>query len=138
MEFDFNRVVANAVNRRTSKMSAKRYIKMKFVPMIVIGINVALWFEGWFQDVENAEIEERYLTDLRDDLLTNIKNLDFVIKFGEAKWWSVCFSYILAILRSFASAKFSVSICNPIGKPSLSSPAGIDIPGTPARLAAIV
>lgn len=53
--------------------------------MIVIGINVALWFEGWFQDVENAEIEERYLTDLRDDLLTNIKNLDFVIKFGEAK-----------------------------------------------------
>jgi hypothetical protein len=53
--------------------------------MIVIGINVALWFEGWFQDVENAEIEERYLADLRDDLLTNIKNLDFVIEFGEAK-----------------------------------------------------
>ena len=53
--------------------------------MIVIGINVALWFEGWFQDQENAEIEERYLADLRDDLLTDIKNLDNVIGFGEAK-----------------------------------------------------
>jgi len=53
--------------------------------MIVIGINVALWFEGWFQDLEDAEIEERYLVDLRDDLLTNIENLDVVIRFGEAK-----------------------------------------------------
>ena len=53
--------------------------------MIVIGINVALWFEGWFQDVENIEIEEHYLADLRDDLLTDIKNLDVLIDFGEAK-----------------------------------------------------
>ena len=53
--------------------------------MIVIGINVALWFEGWFQDQENAEIEEHYLADLRDDLLTDIKSLDNVIRFGEAK-----------------------------------------------------
>jgi len=53
--------------------------------MIVIGINVALWFEGWFQDVENAEIEERYLADLRNDLLTDIENLDVVVRFGEAK-----------------------------------------------------
>ena len=53
--------------------------------MIVIGINVALWFEGWFQDVQNVEIEEHYLADLRDDLLTDIKNLDAVIGFGEAK-----------------------------------------------------
>jgi hypothetical protein len=53
--------------------------------MIVIGINVALWFEGWFQDVENTEIEERYLVDLRNDLLTDIKSLDVVIGSGEAK-----------------------------------------------------
>jgi len=53
--------------------------------MIVIGINVALWFEGWFQDLENAEIEERYLAELRDDLLTDIKNLDAVIASGEKK-----------------------------------------------------
>ncbi len=53
--------------------------------MIVIGINVALWFEGWFQDLQDAEIEERYLADLRDDLLTDIRNLDRVITSGEAK-----------------------------------------------------
>jgi len=53
--------------------------------MIVIGINVALWFEGWFQDLENSEIEERYLADLREDLLTDIGNLDVVIRFGETK-----------------------------------------------------
>jgi len=53
--------------------------------MIVIGINVALWFEGWFQDLQDAEIAERYIADLRDDLLTNIENLDFVIEKGEAK-----------------------------------------------------
>ena len=53
--------------------------------MIVIGINVALWFESWFQDLQDAEIAERYLGDLRDDLLTDIRNLDSVIKNGEAK-----------------------------------------------------
>ena len=53
--------------------------------MIVIGINVALWFEGWFQDLQDAEIEEHYVADLRDDLLTDIENLDLVIEDGEAK-----------------------------------------------------
>lgn len=53
--------------------------------MIVIGINVALWFESWFQDLQDAEIEERYIADLREDLLTDIKNLDFVIESAEAK-----------------------------------------------------
>ena len=53
--------------------------------MIVIGINVALWFESWFQDLQDAETEERYLADLRNDLLTDIENLDSVIGSGEAK-----------------------------------------------------
>lgn len=53
--------------------------------MIVIGINVALWFESWFQDLQDADIEQRYLADLRDDLLTDIENLDMTIKHGEAK-----------------------------------------------------
>ena len=53
--------------------------------MIVIGINVALWFESWFQDLQDAETEERYLVDLRNDLLTDIDNLDSVIESGEAK-----------------------------------------------------
>ena len=53
--------------------------------MIVVGINVALWFESWFQDLQDAEVEKQYLVDLRDDLLTDIENLDMVIKIGEAK-----------------------------------------------------
>ncbi len=55
------------------------------IVMIVVGINIALWFESWFQDLQDAEIEERYLADLRDDLLTDIANLDRVIENGEAK-----------------------------------------------------
>ncbi|MEJ2296988.1 MAG: DUF6090 family protein [Woeseiaceae bacterium] len=53
--------------------------------MIVIGINVALWFESWFQDLEEAETAERYLADLREDLVTDVGNLDVAIKSGEAK-----------------------------------------------------
>jgi len=53
--------------------------------MIVIGINVALWFESWFQDLQDAEIEQRYLVDLKDDLLMDIENLDDVIADGAAK-----------------------------------------------------
>lgn len=55
------------------------------VLMIVVGINVALWFEGWFEDLRDAETEAEYLVDLRDDLLTDIKSLDFVIEAAEAK-----------------------------------------------------
>jgi hypothetical protein len=46
--------------------------------MIVVGINVALWFEGWFEDLQ-------YIADLREDLLTDIANLDNAISSGEAK-----------------------------------------------------
>ena len=53
--------------------------------MIVIGINIALWFEGWFQDLEDANIEAQYIADLRDDLLANIDSLDLAIESGEAK-----------------------------------------------------
>ena len=53
--------------------------------MIVIGINIALWFEGWFQDMEDADIEAQYVADLRDDLLANIESLDLAIESGETK-----------------------------------------------------
>jgi hypothetical protein len=53
--------------------------------MIVVGINVALWFESWFQDLQDAEIGKQYMADLRDDLLTDIDNLDSTISSGEAK-----------------------------------------------------
>jgi len=47
--------------------------------MIVIGINVALWFEGWFEDLRDAETGAQYLSDLRDDLRVDIQNLDHLI-----------------------------------------------------------
>jgi ABC-type transporter Mla subunit MlaD len=52
------------------------------VAMIVVGINIALWFEGWFNDLEDAETEQQYLAGLRDDLRTDLKQLDAVIKFN--------------------------------------------------------
>jgi hypothetical protein len=61
--------------------------------MIVVGINVALWFEGWFQDLQDAEIGKQYMADLRDNLLTDIGNLDSAIEIGEAKSEQVA-SYI--------------------------------------------
>lgn len=59
------------------------------VLMIVIGINVALWFEGWFEDLREAETEAEYLADLRDDLRTDIQNLDHVIKTNTEKLNSI-------------------------------------------------
>jgi hypothetical protein len=53
--------------------------------MIVIGINVALWFEGWFEDLRDAEMEFHYLSDLRDDLRSDIQKLDDTIKFNTNK-----------------------------------------------------
>jgi len=55
------------------------------IVMIVVGINIALWFESWFQDLQDAEIEERYLVELRDDLLSDIENLDSAIRSGDTK-----------------------------------------------------
>ena len=53
--------------------------------MIVVGINVALWFEGWFQDLEDRDTEERYLVDLRADLVTDIDSLDQMVEWAEQK-----------------------------------------------------
>jgi len=53
--------------------------------MIVIGINIALWFEGWFDDLKDAETEQQYLVGLRDDLASDLKLLDGVIESNSAK-----------------------------------------------------
>jgi hypothetical protein len=47
--------------------------------MIVVGINVALWFEGWFEDLKDAETEREYLAGLRDDLRADVELLDQLI-----------------------------------------------------------
>lgn len=55
------------------------------VLMIVIGINVALWFEGVFDDVADRKTEQAYLAGLRADLETDIAALDEVIRFNVDK-----------------------------------------------------
>ena len=53
--------------------------------MIVVGINIALWFEGWFNDLEDAEAEQQYLAGLRDDLNTDIYQLEGAIEFNSGR-----------------------------------------------------
>jgi hypothetical protein len=53
--------------------------------MIVVGINIALWFEGWFDDLKDAETEQQYLAGLRDDLASDLKLMDSVIESNSAK-----------------------------------------------------
>ncbi len=53
--------------------------------MIVIGINIALWFEGLAEDYQDAETGRQYLHGLYDDLETDVTNLDLITKQIEAK-----------------------------------------------------
>jgi len=55
------------------------------IMMIVVGINIALWFEGWFDDLKDAETEQQYLAGLRDDLVVDLKTLDTVINANSMK-----------------------------------------------------
>jgi hypothetical protein len=69
---------------KTSGTARGRNILIEIL-MIVIGINVALWFEGWFQNLEDRETESRYLADLRNDLVTDIDNLEKLIEWADRK-----------------------------------------------------
>ncbi len=53
--------------------------------MLVVGINIALWFEGKFEDFSDAETEQEYLQGLQNDLQTDLERLDSSIGFNEAK-----------------------------------------------------
>jgi hypothetical protein len=53
--------------------------------MIVVGINIALWFEGLFEDLKDAETEQQYLEGLRNDLKYDVNNLDILIRDNDAK-----------------------------------------------------
>jgi hypothetical protein len=61
-----------------------RGILIEFV-MIVVGINIALWFEGWFEEQGERKVERQYLEGLRDDLRDDIGNLDKLIEWNEQK-----------------------------------------------------
>jgi hypothetical protein len=62
----------------------RRNILIEFV-MIVVGINIALWFEGWFEEQSERRVERQYLEGLRDDLSDDIDNLDGLIEWNEEK-----------------------------------------------------
>jgi hypothetical protein len=53
--------------------------------MIVVGINIALWFEGWFDDLKDAETERQYLVGLRDDLRADVGLLKQLIDDNKIK-----------------------------------------------------
>ena len=53
--------------------------------MIVIGINIALWFEGLAEDYQDAETGKQYMRGLYDDLAVDAKILDQITSQIEAK-----------------------------------------------------
>jgi len=55
------------------------------IVMIVIGISIALWFEGWFADREDIETELKYLEGLRNDLQVDIEQLQNLVTMNQGK-----------------------------------------------------
>lgn len=53
--------------------------------MLIVGINIALWFEGKFEDMQDARTELQYLEGLRNDLQVDLKSLDRLIEGNSAK-----------------------------------------------------
>ena len=53
--------------------------------MLVVGINIALWFEGQFQDFEEARAEADYLAGLKRDLLEDAASLGRLAEVNEAR-----------------------------------------------------
>jgi hypothetical protein len=53
--------------------------------MIVVGINIALWFEGVAEQWREAEAEQQYLVGLRNDLRVDLAYLDQLIGENQAK-----------------------------------------------------
>ncbi len=53
--------------------------------MIVIGISIALWFEGLYEERQEREAERSYLEGLAEDLRTDLAQLDLTLAHSEAK-----------------------------------------------------
>ena len=53
--------------------------------MLVLGINIALWFEGQFQEYQEAKAEEAYLVGLRRDVLGDAASLERLAEVNEAR-----------------------------------------------------
>ena len=48
--------------------------------LIVLGISIALWFEGLAEDLQEQEIAQQYLIGVRTDLKMDIRSLDAMIR----------------------------------------------------------
>jgi len=48
--------------------------------LIVLGISIALWFEGLAEDMHEDEMARQYMNGLSDDLLTDIHSLESMIR----------------------------------------------------------
>lgn len=70
--------------------------------MLVVGINIALWFEGRFEDMQEARTEVQYLEGLRDDLHKDIANLASIIEQNNRK--TARLAEIVPALSSLAEA----------------------------------
>ncbi len=70
--------------------------------LIIVGINIALWFEGVFEDFRDAQMETQYLEGLVEDLLVDLDQLDVVIRGNRAKLENV--SKALPMLNQLADA----------------------------------
>jgi hypothetical protein len=64
--------------------AASRKILIELL-MLIVGINVALWFESKFEDYSDAETEHQYLEGLQDDLTQDLGRLERLIEFNKAK-----------------------------------------------------
>jgi hypothetical protein len=51
--------------------------------LIVLGISIALWFEGLAEDMREDEMASQYLSGLRDDLQTDIESLNSMIRHNQ-------------------------------------------------------
>jgi hypothetical protein len=63
--------------RVNSKKSSNVFAELL---LIVLGISIALWFEGLAEDLQEQEIEHQYLIGVRDDLQMDIRSLDVIIR----------------------------------------------------------
>ncbi len=48
--------------------------------LIVLGISIALWFEGLAEDMQEQEMARQYMSGLSDDLQTDIHSLESMIR----------------------------------------------------------
>lgn len=48
--------------------------------LIVLGISIALWFEGLAEDMHEREMARQYMSGLSDDLQTDIDSLELMIR----------------------------------------------------------